>query len=267
MKVFISWSGDLSKLVATELKEFLSTAIQTIDFYLSSEDIESGQRWSNELANELGNSDFGIVCLTRENINSAWINFEAGALSKALDSSRLCPFLIGIEQTDITGPLTQFQSIKLTNDSVKKLLVDLNTANSERRLNENVITRAFDAHWPESYEKIQVALTSSVGVNKPAKRGVHDMVEEILSIVRETPKQKKSNLFRFEDVISTTKEGKILLSKIQSLISFSEELDELLRGLEYPATEEFRKLISKKNRMDLVVAQIDRITSHSIHMF
>lgn len=82
MKVFVSWSGDLSKNVATELKKWLPCIIQSLEVFFSPEDIEKGDNWDSKISNELSKCNYGIVCLTSENTSAPWINFEAGELQK-----------------------------------------------------------------------------------------------------------------------------------------------------------------------------------------
>ena len=84
MKVFISWSGEKSHKIANILREWMPCVIQSIKPYVSSKDIDKGARWSTDIAKELEDSYFGIICVTKSNINAPWINFEAGALSKAV---------------------------------------------------------------------------------------------------------------------------------------------------------------------------------------
>ena len=81
MKVFISWSGDQSKKIAQLFRDWLPTVIQAIEPFVSSEDIEKGARWNTDIAQELKESSFGLICVTKDNLNSQWLNFEAGALS------------------------------------------------------------------------------------------------------------------------------------------------------------------------------------------
>jgi hypothetical protein len=89
MKVFISWSGDKSRDVALALRDWLPGVINSIEPFVSAKDIYAGTRWQAEIASQLDSTNFGIVCVTKDNQLSSWLNFEAGALAKAVDSSRL----------------------------------------------------------------------------------------------------------------------------------------------------------------------------------
>ena len=51
------------------------------------------------------------MCVTRENYLTPWINFEAGALSKAFGHARVVPRLLDMPISDLTGPLVQFQAV------------------------------------------------------------------------------------------------------------------------------------------------------------
>jgi TIR domain len=93
MKIFISWSGDRSRLIAEALRDWLRLVIPRSEPWLSKDDIRKGTRWSTELATILEQAQFGIICLTPDNIDRPWILFEAGALSKALTNAYVCPLL------------------------------------------------------------------------------------------------------------------------------------------------------------------------------
>ena len=68
MKVFISWSGDLSQALAVALRDWLPSVLQSVKPFVSSEDIESGARWSNDIGRELEATTFGLLC------QSGWTN-------------------------------------------------------------------------------------------------------------------------------------------------------------------------------------------------
>ena len=103
MKVFLSWSGTRSHKIALVFRDWLPSVIQEIVPYVSSEDIDKGARWSTDIAKELADSSFGILCVTRENINAPWLTFEAGALSKTMDKSSVSPFLYDIKRSEVDG--------------------------------------------------------------------------------------------------------------------------------------------------------------------
>lgn len=87
--------------------------------------------------------------MTPENTDSAWLLFEAGALSKALGRSRVCPLLLGMSPSDIDGPLSQFQATTLSREEMFALLVTLNEELKDTKLEDSVLQRMFDRFWPD----------------------------------------------------------------------------------------------------------------------
>ena len=84
MRVFISWSGTKSRLLAEALRDWIPYVLPSAEPWMSATDIVPGARWSIEIASQLDTANVGIICLTPENIDAPWIMFEAGALSKTL---------------------------------------------------------------------------------------------------------------------------------------------------------------------------------------
>ena len=68
---------------------------------VSSEDIDKGARWSTDIAKELEDCSFGILCVTKENLEAPWLLFEAGALSKMMQKGAVCPFLFDLKMAEI----------------------------------------------------------------------------------------------------------------------------------------------------------------------
>jgi hypothetical protein len=63
MKVFISWSGAKSRVLANTLREWLPNVIQFVDPWMSAEDIDKGIRWSSDVATQLEQARIGLICL------------------------------------------------------------------------------------------------------------------------------------------------------------------------------------------------------------
>ncbi len=186
VKVFVSWSGELSQKYAQILKDWLEQCIQSVEVFFSSEDIEKGDNWQTKLSSELKDANYGIVCLTPENIDAPWIHFEAGALSKMLDA-RVMVLAININFSDIRGPLKAFQATKIEKDDIFKLLKSINNA-QERPLGEDKLKNSFDAFWPQFISKTD-AIKKQIGKNNEEKKisnkvNVSDTVDEILQLVR-----------------------------------------------------------------------------------
>lgn len=183
-KVFISWSGTLSQKLGEALRNWLPSALQYVKPYFSPEDIEKGAKWSAEISNELETSNIGIICLTRDNTDKPWILFEAGALSKSLEKSRVCTLLFGIEPSDVKGPLTSFQATRFIREDFKRLVTAINGAASDSRLEAPVLDNVFDMWWPRLEEEINTILSSNEKVSKKERRTERDILEELLELTR-----------------------------------------------------------------------------------
>jgi hypothetical protein len=155
MKLFISWSGDISKQVANILHDWIPSVIQVIEPFLSSEDLEKGDRWLQKLMETLESTDRGIVCVTKASLQSPWVNFEVGALSKK-SNAIVYPFLFGLDRAALgSSPLSCFQSTKYEKSDVQKLICKLNK-DSSSTINESKLLQDFEnIWWPILDQKFQ----------------------------------------------------------------------------------------------------------------
>ena len=53
MKVFISWSGELSKQLGQALRQWLPGTLQSVKPYFTPADIDKGAKWESEISKEL----------------------------------------------------------------------------------------------------------------------------------------------------------------------------------------------------------------------
>lgn len=183
-RVFISWGGDLSRKLGEALRNWLPSVLQNVRPYFTPDDVEKGARWNTEIAKELESSDVGILCLTRDNTTRPWLLFEAGALSKRLEKSRVCTLLFNLDPADVAGPLTVFQSTRFNRDDFKRLVGTINNAAGDLRLDVAVLDNVFDMWWPELEAEVQAVMGEHRGEAREGQRTERDMLMEILELSR-----------------------------------------------------------------------------------
>ena len=139
----------------------LALVFPDVSFWISSRDIQAGQRWGNELDRELEGTGFGILCLVPTNLIAPWLIFEAGALSKAVVSSRVVPYCLGLQPDEVQGPLSRFQGVRADEAGTRRLVESINSLLENKRA-DDVLGRVFDKWWPDlkrDLDKIPAATT------------------------------------------------------------------------------------------------------------
>src|SRR5262245_13073218 len=163
MRIFLSWSGPTSKRVAEALRKWLPYMIQCAKPFISSGDINKGDTWSDVLADELKDADYGIICVTPYNVHRPWLIFEAGAMTHFVSRSRVTPLLFRVESDKLDkGPLAQFQSTDLgCRDDFCRLIFSINRANKAGTLDEELLEQNFDVWWEKLKEDLDKITRSS----------------------------------------------------------------------------------------------------------
>jgi hypothetical protein len=185
MKVFISWSGDHSRQFANAIREWLPRVLQAAKPYFTPADIEKGAKWDNEISKELEQSDICIITLTRESLNSQWIMFEAGAISRRIERARVCPIVFNIEKTDIQGPLSRFQATAFNEDEIRQLLTTINKAANEAALTERDLDAVFEKWWPDLEREVATIFANAQQPHPGRQiRTEKELLEENLATTR-----------------------------------------------------------------------------------
>jgi hypothetical protein len=187
MKVFISWSGEQSKEIAEAFRNWLPCVLHAVKPYFSPDDITKGARWERDIAKELEMCRVGLLVLSGENVQAPWVVFEAGALSKIIDKSKVVPLLFGVEPADIKGPLARFQPAKFDAVDIKRVVKMINSALGEQSLEPSIFDKAFRKWWPDLQSEVNKILEKPIKA-KETKRSDRDILEEVLSLVRASAK-------------------------------------------------------------------------------
>jgi hypothetical protein len=176
VKIFISWSGGVSRYVAEALAQWLPKVNGSLSPWVSSRDIQAGDPWWIKVAQQLRHTNFGVICVTRLNLTAPWLLFEAGALAKqveglagsldgGVDYSIVCPYLIGgLRSVDVPqGPLSQFQHTEATEAGSLFLLKSINSAlarvEPNNALDDARLKRTFKRSWPYLHNQLNTLPT------------------------------------------------------------------------------------------------------------
>ncbi|MGV0239956.1 toll-Interleukin receptor [Klebsiella aerogenes] len=184
MKIFISWSGQRSKVVAELFSDWLKCVIQASQPWISTRDIDRGAIWFSEINDKLKDVSVGVVCLTHENKGKPWILFETGALAKGLSTNRVCTFLIDLNPEDLQDPLAQFNHTTPNEHSVWELVRTINVCLVDKALDERILKQVFDTYWPQFNEKFQLVLEQNPPEENTPPRSEQDILSEILNNTR-----------------------------------------------------------------------------------
>ncbi|WP_407107848.1 TIR domain-containing protein [Rhodococcus aetherivorans] len=179
-KVFISWSGTLSKLVAREIHDWLPQMLDCVDPWMSDSDIPAGLRGLSLIEDRLNASDFGIIVVTTENHEETWVNFEAGALSAHFGDSptRVVPLLVNFESVyQVTSTLRQFQAVQLDKDGMRRLLESITVVAGAGWL---PVKARFEWSWDEFWTSIESAKTAAGTQPKAKDLDTSDLLREVL---------------------------------------------------------------------------------------
>jgi hypothetical protein len=182
MQIFISWSGERSLQVAKALRIWLPRVIQPSKPWMSETDLEKGIRWETEIGTMLELMKFGIICLTAENLDSRWINFEAGAISKTVEKTFVCTYLIDLKPTDIQGPLSQFNHTRAEKEDTRRLVRTINSALGDTAVGDDVLNDTFEAFWPRLEQNL--SHLPSLRETPHPSRTPQELLEEVLGLAR-----------------------------------------------------------------------------------
>lgn len=192
MHVFVSWSKSASRSVAEVFADWLPRVIQECEPFISS-DTEKGDVWFDTIERNLADARVGVLFLTPENQDSAWLNYEAGALRtlRSGNMQKLCAVFIGMRTADYDGPIKNFQMTNFTEkDDMLKLLKAINGA-ADRPLDAQRLQDEFEEKWDRLRIDTEAAVAaaaesaSAIAQSPKKTRSSEEKLDEVLDLLRE----------------------------------------------------------------------------------
>lgn len=208
--LFVSWSGERSWKIAEIFSAWLKTVFKEIEVFFSSEDIDAGKRWSKELAQKLEDCEAGIFIYTEQNLDSLWMAFEAGALSKKVETGRVIPILFGPNVIDLKGPMKQFHARKFNREEVLSVLTSINkTLPVEKSLED--LNQNLRFAWSTLESNIKEILDHQASKHPP-KKEITEVLDNMYSLMTSSFYNKEfvTELSELLQQVKTTHRGSYL---------------------------------------------------------
>jgi len=155
MKIFCSWSGDYSREVAAAVGDWIPLVLQHTSVFFSDHVLDPGDRWLSVVSDALDKYDFGLIFVSKNNLERPWLLFEAGALAKSVSQARVVPILLNLEPSDLlANPLSQFQSILLDRENIKSVLRLILRESETALISSEQLEQIFETWWPTLEENL-----------------------------------------------------------------------------------------------------------------
>ncbi|WP_374198447.1 hypothetical protein [Nocardioides sp. R-C-SC26] len=154
-----------------------------VEPFVSRDDISLGALGAAEIQNQLAQTSFGIIVVTRQNQAEPWLNFEAGALAKTVTdgTTSVVPLLIDMsDPSQLRGPMSGLQSHAATEAGVRRLVNQIGDVVSAR-------PEAVDGRWAGAWAEFSLLLDESrehLAQEPVEDRTLEDMVQELLALTR-----------------------------------------------------------------------------------
>ncbi|MEW1951088.1 hypothetical protein AB0280_17775 [Pseudarthrobacter sp902506025] len=181
--------------------------MNAVEPWMSAKSMEAGKLSIPQITEALSSTRFGIICVTPENQRKPWLQFEAGALSKATDgvAGHAIPLLIGFNKMeDLELPLGHFQAHMTSKEDLWNIVVTINTALEDDARPESALRTAFEKWWPDLEETL-VEVTSQPVAEAPPVRTSAAILDEVLETVRGLARSADQNAAAVSNLVGPTR--------------------------------------------------------------
>jgi hypothetical protein len=183
---------------AMALRSWMRKVLQTTRPWCSEHDIRTGADWSEELRKQLTDSRFGVVCVTSENVETPWLNFEAGAIDLRLNG-KTSPWLLDMAPGDLAAmPLSRLQASQADKEGTRKVIESIN---AELPLTDQLETdhlkETFEAFWPTL--ELEIAKIPKVAVAQkvtPPEERHAELVGLLNAVLHAVEQNKREELIK-----------------------------------------------------------------------
>jgi TIR domain len=209
VKLFLSWSGDSSKGIAEIFRNWLRAFSTELDIFFTPDGIEAGMRWNDELSLTLQECEIGIFVYTRQNLDSLWMAFEAGALSKRIKTGRVIPLIFGEPELKLKAPLSQFQAKRFSEKGVFETLESINNCLVDRK-SKDELNNFMKFTWGKICTDVEQELEKYKDSDLSPANDNSEILNNLYSLIRTSPVYSPdfaSNISELLEQVKSTNHG------------------------------------------------------------
>jgi hypothetical protein len=233
MRIFISWAGDISHQAARSLRDLLPRVLPAADILLWDESsLQAGSAWASILEEELARTELVAPCVTRDNMESPWLNFELGLISSRLGRARVLPLLIDLPASNLRGPLTQFRCFSTSKSELKAFVTSITATVSPEKAASDTLDVSFESWWPAISAGLHVFRDTTAALSGPevtTARGSMRRVENLdvltARVSRDTTEEELIRRINTEYGFQLSDE------EIKRIVLQAEEMNRVLKAL------------------------------------
>lgn len=247
--MYISWAGEKSRRAALAIGEWLPWVIPCAEPYVPPQSIDAIP-WNREREEAAIDSRFGILCVTQKNLYDPWLVFEAGALVMTAAQPCVSAFLLDVRPTEVSGPLSLFQTAVCEEGSVRDLIQSLNRACGEAAVPKERLESSFSYWFPDLRENLDDLRDLQERPRRKDEQMPHapSPVEDLLALSRENQKLLRVSDARVDVGMNDLRRG---------MDDLRHKMDDLLSRLGRDTEAERRAIFPRSDK--LTQDQIDRL--------
>lgn len=165
--IFISWrndTNDIGKRIADRLKVFIEEDVFTSEVAVFASNVDLKENWNDELENALNTSEYGIMILTPEAMDSFWMSYEYGVLRGR--GKKINSFHFSTINRDKT-PFTISQDLEFNYKNLLDFLKKIYSRKNPQVRSFDAFERRFRKEWDAFHNDINSYVQN---INKDYKR-------------------------------------------------------------------------------------------------
>lgn len=150
MKVFLNWSGEESRRIASLLRDWLPEVINALEPWLAADSFGRENRWLEVNAGPFSEAGMIVACVTTANAGEDWKSLDPSKFELSIaESAPLLVLLLvaGVDAASLRNVPDGASVIRLDRSGLKLLAEKLNSL-ADQPTDYDVLGRRFEGLWP-----------------------------------------------------------------------------------------------------------------------